>query len=94
MTGDQQALVSLEITDAGDRPQPLGVVLDTGFTGYLPLSTETIQQFRLLSVGRRTFEPANREFFDFGGLPCVGVLARTPLRMRWCSSRIAPRCWV
>ena len=44
---------------------PLGVMLDTGFTGDLTLSTATIQQFGLPWAGRRTFEPANGEIFDF-----------------------------
>ena len=40
-------------------------ILDTGFTGYLTLPTESIQQLGLLSVGQRAFELANGEFFEF-----------------------------
>jgi clan AA aspartic protease len=41
------------------------VILDTGFTGYLTLPAETIRQLGLASVGRRTFELANGELFEF-----------------------------
>ena len=43
----------------------MDVVLDTGFTGYLTLPTETIQRLGLSSVGQRTFELANGERFQF-----------------------------
>ena len=51
--------------DADGRPQSAEVVLDTGFTGYLTLPSESISQLGLPSVGQRTFELANGEFFDF-----------------------------
>ena len=48
------------------RPSaPCGNGLDTGFTGYLTLPEETIRQLGLSSVGRRTFELANGELFEF-----------------------------
>ena len=62
---DQQALVTIEIIDAKGHPRPVEVILDTGFTGYLTLPSETIQQLGLASVGRRTFELANGELFEF-----------------------------
>ena len=63
--GDRQALVTIEIIDAEGRPRPVETVLDTGFTGYLTLPEETIRQLGLSSVGRRTFELANGELFEF-----------------------------
>ena len=63
--GDRQALVTIEIIDAEGRPRPVEAVLDTGFTGYLTLPEETIRQLGLSSVGRRTFELANGELFEF-----------------------------
>lgn len=65
VSGDQQALVTIEIIDAYGRPCPVEVILDTGFTGYLTLSAETIRQLGLAPVGRRTFELANGELFEF-----------------------------
>ena len=65
VSADQQALVTVEIVDGGGHPRPLDVVLDTGFTGYLTLPTETIQRLGLSSVGQRTFEMANGERFQF-----------------------------
>ena len=65
VSGDQQALVTIEINDAEGRPRPVEVILDTGFTGYLTLPVETIGELGLPSVGRRTFELANGELFEF-----------------------------
>ena len=65
VSGDQQALVTIEIIDAEGHPRPVEVILDTGFTGYLTLPSETIRQLGLAPVGRRTFEPANGELFEF-----------------------------
>ena len=65
VSGDQQALVTVDIMDAQSRFQPIEVVLDTGITGYLTLPTESIQELGLPSVGRRTFELANGELFEF-----------------------------
>ncbi len=65
VSGDQQALVVIDIMDGDSRFQPVEVILDTGFTGYLTLPTESIQELGLPSVGRRTFELANGELFEF-----------------------------
>lgn len=65
VSGDQQALVTIEITDAEGSPRPVEVILDIGFTGYLTLPAETIRQLGLSSVGGRTFELANGELFEF-----------------------------
>ena len=65
VSGDQQALVTVDIMDAESRFQPTEVILDTGFTGYLTLPAEYIQELGLPSVGRRTFELANGELFEF-----------------------------
>ena len=62
---NREALVTIEINDAEGRARPVEVVLDTGFTGYLTLPAETIRQLGLLPVGRRTFELANGELFEF-----------------------------
>ena len=51
--------------DGEGQPRSLEVVLDTGFTGYLTLPSESISQLGLPSVGQRTFELANGELFDF-----------------------------
>ena len=65
VTGEQQALVSVDIVDSNGLLQPIEVILDTGFTGYLTLPTDSIQELGLRSVGRRTFELANGELFEF-----------------------------
>ncbi len=65
VSGDARALVTVEILDGEGRPRPLDVVLDTGFTGYLTLPAESIAWLGLPSVGRRTFELANGELFEF-----------------------------
>ena len=39
--------------------------MDTGFTGYLTLPSQSIRDLGLPSVGQRTFELANGELFDF-----------------------------
>ncbi len=65
VNANQQAMVSIDIMDSRGRPRPLEVALDTGFTGYLTLPGDSIQQLGLPSVGQRTFELANGEVFDF-----------------------------
>ena len=58
-------MVTVELIDGSGSPQPLEVVLDTGFTGYLTLPSESIEQLDLPFVGQRTFELANGELFRF-----------------------------
>lgn len=65
VSGDQQALVTVDIMDGEGLLQPVEVVLDTGFTGYLTLPSDSIQELGLPSVGRRTFELANGELYEF-----------------------------
>lgn len=65
VSGDARALVTVEILDGAGCPRPLDVILDTGFTGYLTLPAEHIVRLGLPSVGRRTFELANGELFEF-----------------------------
>ena len=65
VSGNQQALIAIDIMDGEGRPRSLEIVLDTGFTGYLTLPSESIRQLGLPSVGQRTFELANGELFDF-----------------------------
>ena len=65
VTGEQQALVVVDIVDGEDLLQPIEVILDTGFTDYLTLPSDSIQELGLPSVGRRTFELANGELFEF-----------------------------
>ena len=65
VSGNQQALVTIDVIDGEGRPQPLEAILDTGFTGYLTLPTGSIQQLGLRSVGQRSFELANGELFEF-----------------------------
>ena len=60
--GNQQALVTLDIIDGEGSIQSIEAILDTGFTGYLTLPTDSIQRH---SVGQRTFELANGELFEF-----------------------------
>ena len=62
---NQQALINVDFMDGEGRPRPLEVILDTGFTGYLSLPRESINQLGLSSVGQRTFELANGELFEF-----------------------------
>ncbi len=65
VSGNQQALVTIDVIDGEGRPRPLEAILDTGFTGYLTLPTGSIQQLGLRSVGQRSFELANGELFEF-----------------------------
>ena len=65
VSGNQQALIAIDIMDGEGQPRSLEVVLDTGFTGYLTLPSESIRRLGLSSVGQRTFELANGELFDF-----------------------------
>ena len=65
VSGNQQALIAVDIMDGDGRPRSVEVVLDTGFTGYLTLPSQSINQLGLPSVGQRTFELANGELFDF-----------------------------
>ena len=65
VSGDLQALVIIDIIGGEGRPQSLEAILDTGFSGYLTLPTESIQQLGLRSVGQRTFELANGDLFEF-----------------------------
>ena len=62
---NQQALIIVDIMDGEGRLRPVEVVLDTGFTGYLTLPSESIDQLGLPSVGQRTFELANGDLFEF-----------------------------
>ena len=65
VSGNQQALIAVDIMDGDGRLRSVEAVLDTGFTGYLTLPSESIGQLGLPSVGQRTFELANGELFDF-----------------------------
>ena len=65
VSADQQALVTIDLFDGEGRPQPLEVVLDTGFTGYLTLPADSIRLLGLPPVGQRTFELANGELSEF-----------------------------
>ena len=58
-------MITIDIMDSEGLPRSVEVVLDTGFTGYLTLPTESIHQLDLPSVGQRTFELANGEIFEF-----------------------------
>ena len=62
---NQQALISVDVMDGEGRPRSLDVILDTGFTGYLSLPRESINQLGLSSIGQRTFELASGELFEF-----------------------------
>ena len=62
---NQQALVAIDIIDSVGRSSSVEAILDTGFTGYLTMPTESIDQLGLLSVGQRTFELANGDLFEF-----------------------------
>ena len=65
VSADQQAVVTIEIINGDGIPRLLEVILDTGFTGYLTLPSEAIEQLDLPFVGQRTFELANGELFRF-----------------------------
>ncbi len=56
VSADQQALVTIDVFDGEGRPQPLDVVLDTGFTGYLTLPADSI---RLLGLPPEVSEPSS-----------------------------------
>ena len=61
----RQARVIIDLIDGVGVHQPVEAVVDTGFTGYLTLPAETIGRIGLPSVGRRTFELANGDLFEF-----------------------------
>ena len=63
--GNQQALVTIDIIDGEGSIQSIEAILDTGFTGYLTLPTDSIQRLGIRSVGQRTFELANGQLFEF-----------------------------
>ena len=63
--GNQQALVTIDIVDGEGSIQSIEAILDTGFTGYLTLPTDSIQRLGIPSVGQRTFELANGQLFEF-----------------------------
>ena len=63
--GDQQPQITLEIINAEGRPCPVEMVLDTGFSGYLTLPTETIRELGLSPLGRRTLELDGGNLSDF-----------------------------
>ena len=63
---DELALVSVEVSGSEGRCESLEAVLDTGFAGHLTLPGSTIERLGLPSVGRRNFELANGELFEFG----------------------------
>ncbi len=63
--GNQQALVTIDIIDGEDSIQSIEAILDTGFTGYLTLPTDSLQRLGIRSVGQRTFELANGVLFEF-----------------------------
>ncbi|MYC35700.1 MAG: hypothetical protein F4X66_02120 [Chloroflexi bacterium] len=65
VTGDPQALGTIEVNNAEGHPRPMEVVLDTGFIGYLTLQAETIRELGLSSVGQRTFELPNGSCSSF-----------------------------
>ncbi len=65
VTGNQQALVTIEVIGGNDSSLSLDAMVDTGFGGYLTLPADAIRQLGLRPVGRRTFELANGELFDF-----------------------------
>lgn len=51
--------------DNAGQPHSLEAVLDTGFSGYLTVPSESIRRLALPSVGRRSFELASGELFEF-----------------------------
>ena len=65
VSGNQQILVTVEINNTDGQPHSVDVVMDTGFSGYLALPADTIQQLGLSSVGRRTLEVAKGELLEF-----------------------------
>ena len=67
VSGNQQALVAVDIMDDEGRLRSVEVILDTGFADYMTLPPESIHQLGLPSVGQRTFELANGELFEFQG---------------------------
>ena len=67
VSGDQRALITVDIIGEQGLLEPIDAVLDTGFNGYLTLTTESILRLGLPFVGHRVFELANGESVTFEG---------------------------
>ena len=53
VTVDREAVITLEIFGPDQQRQQMEAVMDTGFNGYLTLTSEMITRFRLPLVGHR-----------------------------------------
>ena len=60
-----EASLPVDIIVHGDAIQTVATVVDTGFSGELVLQEDIIRRLGLNPIGRRTFELANGELFDF-----------------------------
>ena len=60
-----QASIAIDVMDREGQLQPVDVVLDTGFTGYLTLLPNSIRLLGFPFAGYRIFELANGESFEF-----------------------------
>lgn len=49
----REVVIELSVLGRGDQPIALRAVIDTGFTGYLTLSQEIVQQLNLRLIGKR-----------------------------------------
>ena len=53
VTPERQGLVRLRVSRLGDSSEEISVAIDTGFTGFLALPTDTIARLGLHLVGAR-----------------------------------------
>ena len=84
VSADQQAVVTIEIMDGDGVLRSLEVILDTGFTGYLTLPSEAIEQLGLAvrrSKNIRVGLTGNYSGSTPTWPPCRGTAA---CEMRWC----------
>ena len=77
VTGDQQALVTVDIMDGDDLLQPIEVILDTGFTGSLTLPTDSHQRTWIAFRRTQDIRAWERGTLRIRGVPCRSVMAWT-----------------
>jgi clan AA aspartic protease len=50
---NREAIIELGVSDSGQPPHPVKVIIDTGFNGYLTLPSQMVSALRLSFVGHR-----------------------------------------
>ena len=65
VSADREALITIDILSRDGRLHPIEAVVDTGFDGSLSLPGAFIRELDLASAGKRFFELANGDLFEF-----------------------------